>query len=331
MNPFELLGVNHKSTPKEIDQAYRNLAKKYHPDINSDPEAGKKFKEIQKAYELLNKKSSSGMNFRTRKPEHYSFDFDIFSSSVYKGRNVQVHIEIELPEVLTGCEKTITYKKNIPCKCNKGFTDFLNCEQCEGKGSIQISNAPFFIKTMCNLCAGQGKIGIKKCQDCKGVGSLDGDEVSIKVAVPPGVENKTQLVFAGQGEESLNGGINGDLIVTISIKEHLFFKREGPNITLEIPVSYSQLCLGFNINLPCITKEVVSLNIPKGTQPNTKFKIRGRGVLYKGRIGDMIISLRLEVPKKIDESYENFLSEMEKKWPSNSQENWLKNLFEEHK
>jgi len=331
VNPFEILGVDNKATPSDIDKAYRDLAKKYHPDVNEDPEAEKKFKEVQKAYELLNKKSSNNINFRTRHPPpDFGFSFDFFSNSVYRGRNIQIQTEIELSDVLTGCEKIINYKNNVICKdCNRGFTDFLSCEQCNGTGQIHLSNGPFLLNTVCNKCTGRGKIGIKKCEKCKGNGSLESEEKVVNINIPQGIESGMQLIFSGFGEESINGGINGDLIVTVVVKEHQLFKRQDSNIIIEVPVSYTQLCLGCELEVPCITKEIVIVKIPKNCQINSKFKVKGKGIFSRGRIGDMIVSLKLEIPKNINPAYKEVilkLSEMEKNWPSIERQNWLENI-----
>lgn len=332
MNPFEVLGINHNATSKDIDSAYKELVKKYHPDLNpDDPEgAAKKFKEVQKAYELLNKTGSNNINFKTRRPPASDFGFEFFSNSIYRGRNVQVKTEIELTDVLTGCEKTIKYKNTNICKdCNRGFTDFLNCEQCNGTGQFNMSNGAFVISTMCSRCVGRGKIGIKKCNKCDGQGSTETEEKAINISIPPGVESGMQLIFSGHGEESLNGGINGDLIVTIFVKDHFLFKREDANLLAEVPISYTQLCLGGELKIPCITGEIAIVKIPEKSQVNTKFRVRGKGVFFKGKIGDMIISLKLDIPKDINQEYKNVLlklSEMEQNWPSISQQNWLKNF-----
>lgn len=334
MNPFEILGVNHNSTSKEIDAAYKELAKKYHPDLNpDDPNASQKFKEVQKAYELLNKSKHSSPsfdNFRTRRPPAADFGFDFFSNSIYRGRNIQVQTEIELSEVLTGCDKVIKYHNTIICKeCNKGFTDFLNCEQCGGSGQFHISNGAFVISTMCNKCMGRGKIGIKQCEKCNGQGKIETEEKSININIPPGAESGMQIIFSGHGEESLNGGINGDLVVLIIVKDHILFKREDADITASVPISYTQLCLGCELKVPCLTGEVATVKIPENTQINTKFRIKNKGIFHKGKIGDMIISFKLDIPKDINQEYKDVLlklSEMEQNWPSISQQNWLKNF-----
>jgi molecular chaperone DnaJ len=310
MNPFEVLGVNHKSSAKDIDSAYRELAKKYHPDVNPDnPEAEKKFKEVQKAYELLNKKSSNNINFRTRKPPpDFIFGFDIFSNSSYKGRNIQAQVEIELSEVLTGCNKNINYKVNTVCKnCNKGFTDFLNCEQCDGRGHVRVGDGPFDIRTTCYSCMGRGKIGIKKCEKCKGQGNSEVQYKTINIDIPVGIESGMHLVFAGLGEESLNGGIHGDLIVVVKVKDHDSFKREGANLITEAPISYAQLCLGCELQVPSLTNEILLLKIPEECSLNTKFRIKGKGLFFRGKIGDLIVNLKLKTIKNITQEHKNVL------------------------
>jgi len=315
MNPYEILGLEKASaTPEEIKKAYRDAAKKYHPDLNpNNAEAEKKFKEVQSAYELLTKKPNHGMNFRNRNSPDMGFDFsmgDMFSNSVFKGRTLQTKVEIELVEVLTGCEKTITLKKNKKCgSCSgEGFTDSISCEHCAGKGSTQTFNPPFVMNIQCGVCNGLGKINIKKCDVCSGTGSDSFEEKSFKFNIPPGMENNSQLVFSGEGEESLKGGINGDLVVFVFVKEDPIFERDGHNITIEVPVCYTQLVFGCDLVVPSLTDEKINIKVPAGCQSYTKFRVRSKGVPFRGRIGDMVVSLKLETPKDIiDEDYKNLL------------------------
>jgi len=334
VNPFEVLGIDRSSSPKDIDKAYKELAKKYHPDVCEDPDAEEKFKEIQSAYELLSNKSSNNMHFRSR-PTPPDFGFEFFSHSVYKGRNIQQQVEIELKDVLTGCEKLISYKSSTICKdCDRGYVDFLNCEQCGGTGQMQLLNGPFLIATSCNKCQGRGKIGIKKCEKCKGIGELGSEEKFVNITIPQGIESGMQLIFPGHGEESINGGIKGDLILVVFVKEHALYKREDANLIIEVPVSYTQLCLGCDLDVPCITGEMVTIKIPDKCQVGSKFKVKGRGIFSRGRIGDMIVCLKLEIPKNINKEYKEVLlklSEMEKNWPSIGLQNWLKNIDSERK
>ncbi len=337
MDPYKILGLDKSSTINDINKAYRECAKKYHPDVNRDnPEAANTFKEIQKSYEILSdtKKrqsyDSGGMNFRSRAAHNSGFEFsmdEIFSNSVFRGKNLQEKIEIDLVDVLNGCEKEITFKKSNRCKtCSgNGFSEFLKCEQCNGNGFVQVSEAPFVLRQSCGYCSGLGKINTIKCDTCKGKGSESFEEKTVKCKIPPGIEHMAQIVFSGEGDESLRGGRNGDLLVFIFIRESPIFKREGPNVFIEIPVSYSQLALGGDIITPCVSNEKVFIKVPAGCQAHTKFRVKGKGMPARGSIGDMIVTLKLETPREINEEYKAALlklSELEKQNVTPNIKNW---------
>lgn len=337
MNPYEILGLSQSATLEDIDRAYKELAKKHHPDLNPDSvDSSKKFKEVQSAYELLKKIKSSnsgfgeGVRFRSRSGSN---DFDVnvndfFTNSLFKGRSIQSKVELTLTDVLSGCKKEVKVKKKVICSsCSgQGFSDFIRCEECDGKGSIQIKQPPFSLNRSCNFCGGEGRINVKKCQNCSGLGYSSYEEKIIRIEVPQGVEQGSHIVVAGEGEPSLRGGQNGDLVVLVSVKNDPLFKREGANITVDVPVSYTQLVLGCTIPVPCVSKEVVSLKVPPSTQPSTKFRLKGKGLPHKGDIGDMLVCLKLEVPKNLNDDYKTALeglSFLEKKYITVGRSGWI--------
>jgi molecular chaperone DnaJ len=335
MNPYNALGVESNSTLDDIKKAYRDLVKKYHPDLNPDDiESAKRFKEIQHAYEILTGQSRR-TNTERSSPKHNPFDFDfsadLFGSSTFKGKNVIVRLEIDLLESISGCKKFVKAKKRKRCDdCDgQGCTDFLICEQCSGNGFIQAPSVPFTIKQSCPNCAGLGKIKLKKCDKCAATGFSSYEEKDIEVEIPSGIQNNAQLSFAGDGEESVRGGRQGDLIIIVKVKDDPLFKREGSNLHIEVPVSYTQLALGCELLVPSIFKERLIVKIPQGCQPQTKFKVKGKGVLTKAHIGDMIVSLKLEIPRQTDDEYKSTLKELsafEQKNVTPQRQNWLNNL-----
>lgn len=336
MNPYNVFGLDSSASLEDIEKTYRDLAKKYHPDLNQgDISSAEKFKDVQKAYELLKKvKSSGSFDARFKFRSKGSFNDievdvnDFFSNSFFKGRNIQSKVEIDLVEVLTGTKKEIKLKKKVVCvSCSgQGFSDFVSCEGCDGKGITQTDQLPFTLNRPCNFCGGTGKINVKKCVSCSGKGYSSYEEKLIEVSIPSGVDHGTQIVIAGEGEPSLKGGKNGDLTVLIVLKNDPLFKRSGSSILLDIPVSYTQLVLGCTLTIPCVSGEKVLLRVPASTQPSSKFRVKGKGLPYKSDIGDMIVHLKLEVPKTIDEDYKKCLeglSFLEKKYITVGRSSWI--------
>lgn len=352
---YEVLELNTTATEEEIKKAYRKLARKWHPDVNpGEPDAVEKFKEVQNAYETLSdpvKKSRydlgrnrASMNFRTRSPRpkqsakpssHFEEVFEEYfgGNSTFRGRNIQVRVEIDFVQAYTGCTKSIKIKKKQRCtSCDgSGLTTFNPCPNCAGSGVVRSTiDAPFALNAECPACFGSGKSATVPCKYCRSGFLPDMIEKGLDVAIPAGINNGMQIRLQGEGEESVRStGQAGDLIVFAIIKEHPLFRREGQNILLDIPVSYTQLVMGDSIEIPTLSGEKVKVNIPKGSQTNTKFKLKGRGFPGGvGGIGYLEATLKIETPKDIqDEDYNKLvaqLAELEKKYVTPKREQWTK-------
>jgi molecular chaperone DnaJ len=358
-NYYELLGVPKTATQEDIKKAYRQKARQYHPDRNpGDPVAEDMFKKVQEAYETLNdplKRSmydggAHTMHFRRGarprpnagpKPAGFSFEEvmeEFFGGSTYKGRNIQFRVEIEFKEVMTGCVKQVKVKKRKRCTGCSGFgyTGFTPCGNCSGSGFTQVADAPFEFRQACVVCGGTGKAATVKCADCAGSGFLPGyHEYPLEIHIPPGIENGMQLRLAGEGEESLRGGRAGDVMIFVLVKDHPIFSREGPHLTVEVPVSYTQLVLGDEIEIPTLDGSKVKVKIPPGSQSHTKFRLKGRGFPGgKAGVGDLLATVKIETPKATDEEYKKVLdqlAEMEKKNVTPRREQWAKKSAQESK
>jgi molecular chaperone DnaJ len=364
---YEVLEISDSASDEQIRKAYRKLARKYHPDVNpGDEEAPEKFKEVQNAYETLSdpaKKSlydlgrnRKSMHFRTRSrtrtwkdPKTGTTGSQTFeevvgeffgAASTFRGRNIQVRLEIDFHQAYTGCTRSIKLKKKKRCdSCDgNGFTAFSPCPNCAGSGFVKAAiDAPFMLNAECPACFGSGKAASVACKYCKNGFLPEFIEKGVEVKIPAGISSGTQLRIVNEGEDSLRlTGKAGDLFVVIIVKDHPIFRREAQNLLLDVPVSYTQLVLGDTIFVPTMTSEKYKIEIPKGCQTNTKFRIKGRG--FPGGptgMGDLLVTLKVETPKDInDEDYNKLiaqLSEMEKKYVSLRREEWAKKTASSYK
>ncbi|MHA1948724.1 MAG: molecular chaperone DnaJ [Candidatus Thorarchaeota archaeon] len=326
MDYYKALGVERTASDKEINEAYRKLAMKYHPDRNQEKGAVDKFKEVSEAFEVLNDKQKraqydryghAGPRTRTRPQGGNSFD-DFFNSVFTQnfnqsGRNIKgtrVRQRITLKEALEGCTKEVSVKKHKNClKCEStGFLEWEPCANCKGTGVIHTKQSPFTIQHGCPKCSGRGKSPKNTCQDCKGEGYIDDGIDKINVDIPPGIEEKTQLRMSGKGD------MGGDLYVVVQILKHKFFDRTGPNLFCEIPVSYTQLALGDEIEFDGLLDKV-NLKIKPGTQLQNKLRLKEQGMpmINNAAIkGDLFVRFKLVTPTKLSKEHKKLLEQLAK-------------------
>jgi molecular chaperone DnaJ len=224
-------------------------------------------------------------------------------------------LEIDLSEAYNGCIKEIIIKVKNTCTTCKGQGQISNesCANCNGQGFTKVNNAPFEFRTNCSICNGLGKINPITCLDCSGSGMLSGyKEKKIQVQVPCGVDSGINLRMSGQGEESIRGGNPGDLIAHVLVKEHEYFQRDGIDLLVDVPLSFSQLTFGCEVEIPTICDEILTCKIPTGTQSHAKFKLGGKGMkLPNGVYGDMIVTVKVEIPKGITDEYKEAILKLQ--------------------
>ena len=354
---YEVLGVNKNASKDEIKSAYRKLAKQYHPD-NKETGDEAKFKEIQEAYDILyddQKRSAydqfghaafeqAGSNPGANPFQGSGFSGfgdlgDIFNSFFGGGRrqnqnpaaprrgdDVLKRIKIDFMDAINGVELDVPTEVDERCpKCGgtgaNTPSDVQSCNQCHGAGYVSYRRQSLFGPVMsqetCPTCGGTGKTVKEKCKECSGKGYVH-KKKTIKVKVPAGINNGQQIVSRGNGERGYNGGENGDLYFEIVIKEHQYFKREGNDISLEIPLDFVDACLGTKVDVPTVYGDM-TLTIPAGSQPNQILRMRGCGVkdLRSGKPGDQYVKLNIKVPTTLSktqkEHLEKFREETDKK------------------
>ena len=345
---YEVLGVSKNATPDEIKKAYRQMAKKYHPDLNPDDKeaAAAKFKEANEAYEILSdadkKEKYDRFGFAGVDPSYgagqgggfggfggfgdgMEFDLgDIFGSffggfgggsgrsnpnAPRRGSDVQTHIYLTFEEAAKGCTKTIEYQKIELCdECNgsgaaKGSSP-QTCPECNGRGQINVQQRTPFgtISTSktCPHCNGKGMYITNPCTRCKGAGRIRKTHKK-DINIPAGIDDGQIFTVRGEGNSGQNGGPAGDLKVSVTVKPHKIYERDGYNVWYNMTVSYTQAVLGDTLRVPTLDG-FVEYELPAGTQPGAVFKLKNRGIPYVNstRRGDQLVKIIVDVPKNLN-------------------------------
>lgn len=344
---YEVLGVSKDATEAEIKSAYRKKAKECHPDLHpNDKDAAERFREVNEANEVLSdpEKRKRYDQFGFDEPQMGSgagaggFDFsgmggmdDIFNAffggmggmggtsrraGPVPGNDLQHRITITFEEAAFGCEKTIDFFRNENCETCGGTgakpgTQPQTCPTCHGSGQVRSGNGFMVTVRTCPTCRGEGKIVKDKCTNCNGTGHVRRKR-TLTLRIPAGIEDGTNLVKRGEGEPGLRGGPAGDLYISISVKPHKLFKREGKDLLLDMPISITQAALGAEIDVPTL-ESPVKQRIPEGTQTGAQFRIKGKGIpsLRNGLKGDLILTVHVEVPKKLTEKQKDILRQFD--------------------
>jgi molecular chaperone DnaJ len=239
-----------------------------------------------------------------------------------KGRDLQQGMRITFKDAAFGTKKKIRLKRQSDCPACQGTgakngTAKHTCETCHGSGQVQTQQrTPFGSFTSigpCPTCGGKGIIIETPCPECNGSGKVV-KEVTLNVDIPAGVDNDSVIPLRGQGEPGTNGGPSGDLYIILQVEPHEVFQRQGDDLHLEIPITFDQAALGTTIVVPTLT-EKVSYKVPPGTQPNTLFRLKGKGVksVRGNRYGDLYVKVILEVPTKLTKEQQKALKELGEK------------------
>lgn len=339
---YDVLGVAKNASSRDIAKAYRKLAIKFHPDSNpGDDEASRKFKEAAEAYEVLSDEQKRSRYDRfghaglDGNGSHFSSAEDIFAafgdlfgggmfgdifgqqgrSRVMKGADVRADITLTLEETARGVTKTIRFPRMVACESCEGTgaspnSDVVRCQQCGGRGQILQSAGILRVQSTCPVCRGEGRIIVSPCKSCNGQGQTQ-SMTELEVKIPAGVDDGMRVRLSGEGEPSPNGGPNGDCYVFISVTRHKLFHRDGNNLILEMPISYTQAALGGEIEVPTLEGSE-KMKIERGTQSGDVFKLAGKGMPNPqgGPRGDLLVQTFIETPKKISAAQEELLRKL---------------------
>lgn len=350
---YETLGVARSASEDEIKKAYRKLAMKYHPDRNQgDKVAEDKFKEIQKAYEVLSdpeKKAAydqyghsafeagmggagaGGFGGFGGFGGGQGFDFgDIFSQMFggagssrqpnYQGEDINIRVSLTLEEAAAGVKKTITVPTHEECDvCHgsgaKAGTQASTCHTCHGRGTVHIRQAIFQVQQTCPTCHGSGKEIKDPCHKCRGNGRVKTTR-TVEVNIPAGIDDGQRIRLSEQGEPGQHGAPAGDLYVHVEVRPHTFFTRDPEvptDLHCELPISFPTAALGGKVEVPTLTGKV-EVSIPAGTQSGRKLRVKGKGIksVRSSMIGDLYCHILVETPIDLTERQKEILQEFER-------------------
>ena len=344
---YEVLGVKKDATADEIKKAYRKLTKENHPDLHpGDKACEERFKEANEAYEILSdeekRKKYDQYGHAAFDPNAGfgagGFDGfggfggfgDIFSdifggfggatrtnpNAPRRGDSVRATVNISFEEAAFGCKKEVTVTKVETCAdckgtgCAPGTTPEI-CPDCKGTGQVMVSQrTPFGVmqsSSPCSKCRGTGKIIHQPCKSCRGMGAVRRQH-KVDVNIPAGIDDGQTISKPGGGNAGVNGGPAGDLLVSVIVRPHARFERDGTSVLLDQELSYAQATLGAEVEVPTLDGKV-KLTIPEGTQPGAVFRLRGKGIPYlrgSGR-GDQFVTVSIKVPKNLTGSQKELL------------------------
>ena len=341
---YQVLGIARTATPDEIKRAYRQLARKYHPDVNKEPDAESRFKELSEAYEVLSDERKRQMydQFGHAGPRggagggFEGFPFgdigDLFESffganvgrrGPARGNDLRVRLDVTFGEAVFGTSKELQVPRTESCLICGGSgaqpgKPPVRCPKCGGSGELRrVQQSIFgqFVNVMpCDRCRGEGSIIEVRCVECMGSGRVRKVR-TIPVTVPAGVDDGTEMRVPGQGEGGDKGGPNGDLYVAFAVAPHPVLKRDGFDLVYELPLNLAQAALGAEVRVPTLEGEE-ALNVPAGTQHGRIFRVREKGVpklqrtgLSAGR-GDFRVVARVDVPKQLTPRQRELLEEL---------------------
>jgi molecular chaperone DnaJ len=349
---YEVLGIERSATEAEIKSAYRKQAMKYHPDRNpGDHTAEERFKECAEAYAILadgEKRSlydrfghagvssaAAGAGFDPTVFTGFEdilgglgdiFGFgDLFGGGrrrggPQRGADLRYDLEITFEESARGSETTIQIPRQESCETCHGSgaapgSSPTVCSQCRGQGQVRFQQGFFTVARTCPQCRGAGKVTTTPCATCRGAGRVTKDR-KIAVKIPAGIATGQQLRLQNEGEGGTAGGPPGHLYVVVHVQEHEFFRREGLNLFCEIPVNFTTLALGGEIQVPTLNGPE-HVKVHEGTQTGTTLRLRGKGmpdVSGRGK-GDLLATVQVQTPKKLTKEQRQLIEQLAKALP----------------
>lgn len=337
---YEILGISRNASEDDIKKAYRRLAMKYHPDRNpNDHAAEEKFKEVKEAYEILSNAEKrslydqfghagiqmGGASARGQR----GFDFgnigdvfgDIFGDAFgtrsqrknrAQGADLLYNLELTLENAVHGTTVEIRIPTWVNCKecsgtgARKGSSP-VQCSTCSGQGQVHMQQGFFTVSQTCPECRGNGQVIKDPCHHCRGMGRTQ-QQKTLSVKIPAGIDTGDRIRLKNEGEAGMNGAPPGDLYVQIKTKPHPIFEREENDLRCQVPVNFSTVALGGEIEVPTLDGRV-KLKIPAGTQSGKVFRLKEKGVrsTRSGRIGDLYCIVIVETPVNLSKEQKELI------------------------
>jgi molecular chaperone DnaJ len=345
MDLYIVLGVAQGATESEIKRAYRRLARRYHPDINpGDHAAEERFREILEAYETLIDPARrsrydaghrtaqvrgrpaagfEGFDFSARGADYSATFGDLFAEVLterggrvpaeQRGADLHVDMQVTFEESLTGIQRSIPVTRRERCRtcAGSGRTRLSTgpCHQCQGTGAVRSVRGHMVFSRACTACGGTGQQTPRPCEPCAGSGQETRHE-RVMVQIPPGVADGDRLRIPSKGNAGLHGGGAGDLYIAVRVARHSVFTREGDDLHMVVPIAVHEAALGAKIEIRTLDGQT-RLRVPPGTQSGQRFRLREHGApsTRTGRRGDLIVDVRIMLPKLLDERSKELLRE----------------------
>ncbi len=342
MDYYETLGVGRDASQDDIKKAYKKLAKKYHPDLNKEPDAAEKFKQVNEAaavlgdpekrrqYDQFGKEGVNqdfgGFDFRDF-AQGFGFNFDDIFDNLFSGfgfgrrqhgrpgRDLIAEVTIDLADVADDSVKELQLQRQTSCReCGgRGGTDISKCSTCNGRGMVQQTRRTpfgmFATTTTCRDCHGVGESPKNVCDECSGEGRVFTRE-PVSVKIPAGIHDNTRIRLSGEGEAGDHGMPAGDLYVLVHVKPDKRFERDGNDLIVEQDIDFVTAALGGSIEVETL-KGAETVDIEPGTQNNSEIRLKNKGLpqLHSKRHGDFVIRIGIEVPKKLSKKQKELLKE----------------------
>ncbi len=344
---YDVLGLTRSADDQAIKNAYRKLAKEYHPDCNpGDCEAETRFKEVSEAYEALkdpHKRAAydrfghAAFDGAGAGPGGFGADFSASMSEIFddlfgefmggrrrtrqareRGADLSYNMEISLTDAYQGRVAQIRVPGSVTCEECSGSgaepgSSPVPCPTCGGYGKVRASQGFFTIERTCHHCHGRGEIIQNPCHACNGQGRVLRERM-LSVNIPPGVEDGTRIRLAGEGEAGLRSGPPGDLYIFLSVAPDEIFQRDGADLFCKVPITITTAALGGQLEVPTIDGGRARVKIPEGTETGKQFRLKAKGmpVLRSTLTGNLYVQVEVETPQNLSRRQKELLREFEK-------------------